>query len=142
MIAAIFVAAVALNYPWELAQSGLYGEVPSFAERLRHCFVASLGDGVLVLAIHAAGWFAFGDPCWFIDRHASRWLVMVSSGLMIGIVVEWIAVDVGRWSYGPDMPLLHGLGIALPPVAQMVVLPPAVFALVSLSRPRARDERA
>lgn len=133
-IAAIFVVAVVLNYPWELAQSGLHATVPLLAERLRHCFVASLGDGVLVLAIHAAGSSAFGDFSWFANPRGTSWLMMIGSVLIVAIVVEWAAVSVGRWSYGADMPILSGLSVALPAVTQMVVLPSVVFALISWVR--------
>ena len=133
-LAAIFAIAVLLNYPWELAQSGLYGAVPSIAVRLRHCFVASLGDGVMVVAIHGSGSLAFRDLAWFANPRTWTWLTMIGAGLTIAIIVEWAAVYVGRWSYGPDMPMLPGLGVALLPVAQMVVLPPIVFQLVSRIR--------
>ena len=129
--AAIFAIAVLLNYPWELAQSGLYGTVPSFAVRLRHCFVASLGDGVMVLAIHAAGSLAFRNLSWFEDPRGSRWLIMLGVGLALAIIVESVALYVGRWCYGAEMPLLPVVGVAVPPIAQMVVLPPIVFAAVS-----------
>lgn len=55
-LATIFVVAVLFNYPWELAQSPLYVGMESFSAVWWHCFVSSLGDGVLVLLIFAAGW--------------------------------------------------------------------------------------
>lgn len=54
-VSAIFVVAVALNYVWELAQSPLYRGMGDFSRMLWHCFVASLGDGALILLIFAAG---------------------------------------------------------------------------------------
>lgn len=50
---AIFVIAVAVNYVWELAQAPLYG--PMEGAIWWHCFVASIGDGVIVLLIFAIG---------------------------------------------------------------------------------------
>ena len=52
-VAAIFVVAVLGNYPWELAQAPLYVGMESFRAVWWHCFVASLGDGLLVLGIFA-----------------------------------------------------------------------------------------
>ena len=63
-VAAIFVVAVLGNYPWELAQAPLYAGMESF--RGWHCFVTSLGDGLLVLGIFAAGWIALGRQTWFV----------------------------------------------------------------------------
>src|SRR5438445_524792 len=50
-VAAIFVVAVLGNYPWELAQAPLYAGMESFRTVAWHCFVASLGDGLLVLVV-------------------------------------------------------------------------------------------
>lgn len=52
----IFIVAVLLNYLWELAQAPLYVGLEDYnAGVLWHCFVASLGDGIMVLLIVAAG---------------------------------------------------------------------------------------
>lgn len=55
-LATIFMVAVLFNYPWELVQSPLYVGMEGFSAVWWHCSVASLGDGVLVLLIFAAGW--------------------------------------------------------------------------------------
>jgi len=49
------------------------------------------------------------------------------------VVVEWTAVHVmGRWAYGPRMPMIPIFDIGLTPVAQMVALPPIIFRAVSM----------
>ena len=50
-IATVFVVAVLLNYVWEIAQMPLYQRQGSWLEQAAHCFVPSLGDGILVLSI-------------------------------------------------------------------------------------------
>ncbi len=55
-LATIFVIAVAFNYVWELAQAPLYAGMGDSVRMLWHCFVPSLGDGLLVLLIFALGW--------------------------------------------------------------------------------------
>ena len=86
----------------------------------------------MVLAIHAAGSLAFRDLSWFEDHpRGSRWVIIVGVGFTLAIIVESVALYVGRWSYGTEMPLLPVLGVAIPPIAQMVVLAPIVFAAVS-----------
>jgi hypothetical protein len=59
----IFVVAVSLNCLWELAQAPLYVGLGSYTgEVFWHCFVASLGDGIMVLLIVAAGWITLRQP--------------------------------------------------------------------------------
>ena len=47
----IFIVAVTLNYLWELAQAPLYVGLENWNSVWWHCFVAALGDGILVLLI-------------------------------------------------------------------------------------------
>lgn len=97
-----------------------------------HCFVASLGDGILVWIIYLVGWSAFRQSDWFIQPGGWHYSVMLAAGLIIGIVVEWIAVhSVNRWAYTALMPLIPGLAIGLVPVLQMLILPPVIFRIVA-----------
>jgi hypothetical protein len=58
---------------------------------------------------------------------------MWTTGLVIGLTTEWIAVYVlGRWMYTVQMPLVPGLAIGLIPVVQMLILPPVIFRLVAV----------
>jgi hypothetical protein len=57
---------------------------------------------------------------------------MLGSGLVIGVIVEWVAIHIlGRWEYTTRMPVVPLLGVGLAPVAQMVVLPPVIFRVVA-----------
>jgi hypothetical protein len=133
-IATVFIVAVAVNYPWELAQAPLYEGMSDFSLALWHCFVASLGDGLLVLLIFRAGWAALRRSDWFVNPGRRGYFVMLASGLVIGVVVEWTAIHVmGQWSYAPRMPVIPILGIGLAPVAQMLALPPLIFRAVAVS---------
>jgi hypothetical protein len=132
-VAAIFVVAVLSNYPWELAQAPLYAGMESFRAMWWHCFVASLGDGLLILGIFAVGWIVSGRHTWFVHPGVQGYGVMLTTGLVIGITIEWIAVYLlGRWVYTAQMPLVPGLAIGAVPVAQMLVLPPLLFRLVAV----------
>lgn len=133
MLTTIFVVAVLFNYPWELAQSPLYVDMVSVRTVWWHCFVASLGDGVLVLFIFAAGWVVLGRWEWFVQPRGRGYIVMLAIGLTIGVSVEWIAVRLmGRWTYTARMPLVPGLGVGLVPVLQMLVLPPLIFRMAAV----------
>lgn len=135
IVAAIFVVAVLGNYPWELAQAPLYVGMASFRAMLWHCFVASLGDGLLILGIFATGWIALGRQTWFVHPRVQGYGVILITGLVIGGVIEWIAVHLmGRWMYTARMPLVPGLDIGVVPIVQMLVLPPLIFRFVAIWR--------
>ena len=132
MLAAIFVVAVGFNYVWELAQSPLYAGMSDFSRMLWHCFAPSLGDGLLVLIIFAAGWVALRQRDWFVRPGVRGYALMLGAGFVIAISVELIAVyGLGRWEYNAGMPLLPGLGVGLLPIAQMLLLPPIIFRVVA-----------
>jgi len=134
-IATVFVLAVIVNYPWELAHSPLYEGMSDFSIARWYCFVASLGDGGLVLLIFGAGWAALRRSDWFVNPGRRGYLLMLAVGLVIGVVVEWAAVHVmRRWAYAPRMPLIPIFDIGLTPVAQMVALPPLIFRAVAMSQ--------
>lgn len=132
----VFVVAVLVNYAWELAQAPLYVGLDEYNLAVFwHCFVASLGDGVMVLLIVAAGGIALRRPDWFLDPGVLGYPVMITSGLILAVLVEWVAVHIlSRWKYTDAMPQVPGLGMGLVPLAQMVLLPPLIFRLVRFSR--------
>ena len=130
--ATIFAVAVAFNYVWELAQSPLYTGMEGFRRMLWHCLVPSLSDGALVLLIFVLGWVMLGRRDWFVRPGRLGYALMLSAGLLIAIGVELVAIRVfGRWEYKTQMPRLPGLGVGLAPVAQMLVLPPVIFRVVT-----------
>ena len=140
--AAIFVVAVLGNYPWELAQAPLYVGMESFRAVWWHCFVASLGDGLLVLGIFAMGWLLLRRHTWFVHPGIRGYGVMVTTGLVIGITIEWIAVRLlGRWMYTAWMPRVPGLAVGLVPVLHMRILPPLIFHLVARWQSRGAQRR-
>jgi hypothetical protein len=130
--AAIFVVATTLNYVWELAHSPLYMGMGDFSRVWRHCFVASLVDAALVLLIFAVGAAVFGRRDWFVRPERYGVALTLGAGLLIGVVVEWVAVHaLGLWEYTARMPVAPLLGVGLTPVAQMLVLPQVIFRVVA-----------
>jgi hypothetical protein len=129
----VFITAVLLNYLWELAQAPLYVGMDSYnAGVLWHCFVATLGDGIMVLLIVTAGWITLRQPAWFLRPTLRGYFTMLTAGFVLALVVEWIGVRVlERWKYTENMPMLPGLNIGLVPIAQMLLLPPLIFRIIS-----------
>jgi hypothetical protein len=98
----------------------------------RHCFVASLGDAVLVLVLLGVGWALRRRLEWFERPLVKDSVALIGAGALLGIGVELLAVHVlGRWSYRPEMPRVPVLEIGLVPVVQMALLPPLVFRLAA-----------
>jgi hypothetical protein len=100
-----------------------------------HCFIASLGDGLLVLLIFAVGRVALRRRDWFVQPGLRGYLLMLGVGLTVVVGFEWVAVHIAKqWAYTSQMPLLPGLGIGVVPVAQMLVLPPLIFRVAAAWR--------
>jgi len=130
----LFAVAVLLNYLWELVQAPLYVGLESYSTTvLWHCFVASLGDGLMVLLIVAAGWITLRRWDWFEQPAVVGYVVMVTAGLVMAVLIEWLGVHVlKRWEYTEKMPTVSGLGIGIVPIAQMLFLPPLIFRIVAV----------
>jgi hypothetical protein len=128
----VFVVAVLLNYLWELAQAPLYVGLENYNSAvLWHCFVASLGDALMVLLIVATGWITLRPWEWFEQPGAAGYVMMLTAGLILSVSVEWVAVNIlGRWAYTERMPIVPGVRIGIVPIAQMLLLPPLIFRLV------------
>ena len=130
----VFIVAVLVNYAWELAQASLYVGLERYtAGVFWHCFVASLGDGVMVLLIVAAGWIMLKRIDWFERPGKAGYVIMLTVGFSLALLVEWLGLGVlRRWEYSASMPLLLGLKLGVAPIAQMLCLPPLIFRLVSV----------
>lgn len=123
----IFVLAVAFNYAWELAQTPLYAGV-EFPGAIWHCFVASLGDGVLVLFIFAGVASVVRAADWYLQPTAIAYAAMLVAGLAVAFAVEFWGLHIAkRWQYSQLMPLIPGTAVGVSPILQMLLLPPAIF---------------
>lgn len=126
----VYVIAVAFNYAWELAQSPLFTPGSHEANVWLDCFIASLGDGVMVLLLFGSGWLAFGHRDWFVRPGARGYASLLTAGAALALAVEWVAVHLlQRWTYSEAMPRLPGLDVGVVPVLQMMLLPPFIFYL-------------
>jgi hypothetical protein len=131
----VVAVAVAFNFPWEMLQAPLYRMETGGWPLWLHCLRASLGDGLLVLLIFVLGVWILRRQDWFRRPGGPGYAWMLVSGAIFAAALEWTAVHLlKRWSYEPAMPMLPGLGIGLVPIAQMLVLPPAIFAVAARLR--------
>ena len=122
--AILFVIAVVINYVWEMAQMPLYESMP-FAEISSWliCLRASLGDGLIVMAIWGGGALLFRSSLWFLRRQPIPVLYLLFAGAVIAIGIELHALANGRWSYSPLMPVLPLLEVGVSPFLQLLLLP-------------------
>lgn len=126
----LFVISVALNYIWELVQAPLFVGMDSVGALAWHCFVASLGDGIILWIIYGLGWGAFGHWRWTYQPGFRQMAFMLSVSIVIAILIEWSALHwLKRWSYTDSMPLIPVLDVGLTPILQMLILPPFIFFL-------------
>ena len=126
-VAALFVIAVPVNYLWELVQSPLYFPPSRLSDVLWHCFAASLGDGVIVGLIYGFCAILFRERDWYVRMSRPRLAAMLTAGLAVGVLVEWVGLRTHRWIYADTMPLIPGVQVGLVPTLQMLVLPPLIF---------------
>lgn len=128
----LFGLAVAVNYPWERTQSRLY-VLPGGAEvEWWMCAAASVVDGLVVLLLFWINWLVMGQRDWYLRPGARGYTVLLLSGAVISVTIEWIAIyGLHWWAYSPRMSVVPGLNIGLAPLAQMLVLPPLIFTLLA-----------
>lgn len=128
----LFGLAVVVNYPWERAQSRLY-VLPGGADvHWWICAAASVVDGLVVLLLSWIGKLVIGQRDWYLQPGVRGYAVLLLSGAVVSVAVEWMTIYGTRWwAYSPHMPLVPGLNIGLAPLAQMLVLPPVIFTLLA-----------
>jgi hypothetical protein len=120
----LFGIAAGINFVWEMAQMPLYQDMP-FDELFSWwlCFRASIGDGVIVLAIWAIGAALYRRFAWFRPLRIGSITVLLLSGAAIAVGIEVHAISTGRWAYSALMPMMPVVDIGLSPVVQLLLLP-------------------
>ncbi|MEX2222877.1 MAG: hypothetical protein WEG40_13880 [Candidatus Rokuibacteriota bacterium] len=126
----IAIFAFLLNLTWELAQVPLFAGMPT-AEHWRAILVcgrATLGDVVIALVAFWAVAASARARSWVLRPTAAQLTGFVTVGVLITVVIEWLATQVlGRWMYAETMPVIPLLRVGLSPLLQWIVLPPIVI---------------
>lgn len=132
--ALVFILAVPLNLIWEVTQIGAYEFSPSgLMTNIVGCLVPSLGDGLMTLMIYWTGWAVFRNSQWILNPGARGYLLVVSLGMILAVVVEWNALyRTEAWAYNERMVTVPFLGVGLLPLLQMMILPIATMLLLPL----------
>jgi len=125
----LFLLALPPYFAWEMLQVPAFTGMPAdWRAATMVCAQATVGDGVIVLALFGVGVLVFRDRRWFTPPRLGRYAAVVAVAMVVQVMVEWIMVyRLGRWGYAPWQPLLPLLGVGVLPVVQPVVLLPPVF---------------
>ena len=122
-----------LYFTWEMLQATFFTGMPAhWLAATAICALATLGDGVLVTLVAAAGALLYRDGRWFVPPSVSRYGGLVAIGVVLQIAVEWVMVHgLDRWGYAPSQPVLPVVQVGILPVLQPIVLLPLVFWLTA-----------
>lgn len=124
------LATLVLHFAWEMLQAPAFADFAesTWAGTVR-CFTAALGDVVLASSAYAITALAFRREAWPVRR---GWILPAAIWIALGIVAtvafERLALSRGRWAYGPEMPLLFGIGVL--PLLQWIVVPALTLVLL------------
>jgi hypothetical protein len=116
------VSSYLFNFVWESVHSvWLYGGHDfRAAQYVRMVGYVSGVDALLVLGIFFFTGLVWRNAFWLKEMNSLQILVVLLVGMLVSGLIEYRAVYVLReWRYGPDMPLI--LGIGLSPLIQIGV---------------------
>ena len=110
----IFVVSFILNLIWENLHVFLYsnyrgGQITEFI-----LVRATLADAVIITIIVA--------PFLFIASIKDKSWLIVIAGIIISIIIEFYALNTGRWSYNEWMPIIPLIKTGLTPTIQLGLL--------------------
>ncbi len=126
------LVAFALSLIWENAQASLFAGYDGLLGHFWTCFVATLGDLVIIAAVYGAVTLLWRDAGWYRRMSMGQVACAVVLGIALAVAIEAWALASGRWAYN-GMPVVPSTGIGLDPVLQMIVLPPLIFAIMAVS---------
>ena len=124
--AAMFAAALGLNFLWEMLQMPAYAEMSgrSWRETALACALASLGDAALTLGVYGAIALAARRLRWGVQGRRRDYIAVALLAAACALTIELVALATGRWSYLDRMPVVPALGVGLWPLLQLTLLAP------------------
>jgi len=132
-VAQILGLIFAMNFIWEIGQMFLYKDLSSGAGDFISIHLrASLGDVFLFLLIYAIGVLLFRNFLWIFRKGKRPFVFTAFAGLLIAVMVEKIALNIGRWEYKSIMPVILLLDVGLIPVLQLVFIPLSTLLIIRM----------
>lgn len=137
---AFLVWAFLFHWGWEAVHAAAYVETAGpFRQRLWHCWPMGAVDAAWSLGLFVVARVIAGPA----GRRPRTVIVgvLVVLGALTAVVLEWHALQTGRWTYNALMPLIPGLRVGVYPVLQMAVVPVVAASLSGFLSDRAYDRR-
>lgn len=115
-----------LNMIWEFVQCTVLYDMWSwgFWKGSLYMWAAIFGDvlivlGVVYLAARFVGYAGLSPPT------RRGWISLLCVGLVVGVFLEWAALELNLWGYTEYMPVMDvfGLSVGLAPIVQITLLP-------------------
>lgn len=127
--AVFFIAALVLNWIWEMGQMFAYIGMRDqpLVELVLFCTSASIGDAVLTLLAYGLGTLFTRSLSWGIRGGWKGYLTLAICGTVFALVIEWIAKALGYWTYSERMPIVPLVKVGLLPLLQLTILVPAAL---------------
>lgn len=116
-----------LNLIWENLQAPLYQGYSNFWQHFLICFVASLGDVLIILFLYFVLAIIRKDIFWIKRIHKNDIVITIILGALVTVGMEKWALATLRWQYASAMPLIPYIEVGLLPVLQMIVLPLMIY---------------
>lgn len=126
--------AFVFHFAWEMLQDPLYAGLASrpHAEVREQCLMATYGDVAITLTAYYLSSLFGRSRFWFLGVRRAPPAIWFAVGLVLTTVLELCATRVvGRWSYGPLMPIVPILRIGLAPVLQWIFIPAMLVFLMN-----------
>ena len=131
-ITVISVIAFVLHFIWERAQCPLFFIHRGSPSTELAMLIATLGDVVLTWVGYITVAALSRNVSWYkSDWNALQKFALTGVAILLGLVIEWSALQSGRWEYTDKNPLIPGTIISVLPILQLVFLFPATFGLAS-----------
>lgn len=133
----IFIYGSLIAFVWEIYQMPFFeGGTLTPVEQSIRCGVASLGDGLILLAGY---WLASLSAGANWPQRASRtpFVIYFGFGLAVAVLVEAMATSLPQssplgWGYSKLMPMLPAVGLAAVPLAMWTIVPTLTLGLLRL----------
>jgi len=93
----------------------------------RRCFLASLGDGLIIVKIFAVGCALYKDASWFRRWSVGRFAYTLILGGVMAVAVETGSLAAGRWQYDESMARVPVIELGLVPLLQIPILASLTF---------------
>lgn len=135
----LIIVSFIAHFVWEYFHFGLYTDYDHWTGRLPVYVLATVGDVLYTLGAFALVAAIKKSYEWISNATVADYLMLVTLGCLIALLVEYKGLALDRWEYRPEMPLIPLLGVGLSPILQMAILLPVTFFLTQWVSERFRQ---